>query len=533
MQLISIFALATLAASLVAGSKHLGKCPGQPTNGKKPNFVVFLTDDQDYLMDSLKYQKYVQKYFIDQGTQFTHYYTTSSTCCPSRVSFLLGKFAHNHNTTSEVAPYGSYYKFQENKLDDHWLPLWLQEENYRNYYIGKFINGVDATHLGPPKGWEHFEPLVSPGIYNFTHPIFSLNGGPLEEHPGVYQTDLISNKSLALIDSLSERDDPFFFVISPTAPHEEVQVNGDFTPPRPADRHKHLFPDAKVPRTPHFNPAVQDKVSWLKDLPLLSAADIEYLDFMYRQRLRSLQATDELVDAVFKRLEEKGLVDNTYFIYTTDNGFHLGHHRLKAGKSLAYEDDVNLPFIIRGPGIAKNVTRSNPGTHSHFPATILDLAGISRPDDLDATSLFDPDHTESFNLEYWQASSKKTIVDSQNRTAYKSLRIISKDFNLYYSVWCSGEREYYNMATDKYQLKNLYGRTDPNLLNRLDALLSVLYNCKGDVCKSPWNSLHKDNKVKSLKDALKPKYDKYYKSLPKFRFLKCKVYYDVDNEGTN
>ncbi|KAJ1945224.1 hypothetical protein FBU59_002373, partial [Linderina macrospora] len=295
-----------------------------------------------------------------------------------------------------------------------------------------------------------------------------------------------------------------YFVTSPTTPHEEVQANGDFTPLRPTEHHKHLFADVEVPRASHFDPAVQDKVSWLKDLSLLLASDTEYLDFMYRQRLRSLQATDELVDAVFKNFEENNLVENTYFAYTTDNGFHLGHHQPKAGKSLAYEDDMNLPLIIRRLGIAKNATRTNPGTHSHFPVTILDLTGIPRPSDLDATSPFDPDHTESFNLEYWQAPSRGMIEG------------VSTD-----------------MVTDKYQLKNLYNRTDSNFLNRLDALLSMLYNCKGEVCKFPRATLHKDGKVKSLKDALKPKYDAYYRSLPKFRFLKCKFYFDADNEGTS
>ncbi|KAJ1938206.1 hypothetical protein EC988_007659, partial [Linderina pennispora] len=354
---------------------------------RNPNFVIFMSDDQDYLMHSLDYLPYVQKRFINEGTQFTHYHTTSATCCPSRVSFWLGQFAHNHNVTDENRPHGSYYKFQDSHLDDAWLPLWLQQENYKNHYIGKFINGLDANNTAAPKGWEHFEPLISPGIYNFTNPIFSLNGGPLEEHPGVYQTDLILEKSLARIDDIASSDDPFLFVISPTAPHDEIQANGDFTPPRPAERHKHLFPDAKVPRDPNFNPLVQDKVGWVKDLPLLSPLQINAIDEHYRQRLRSLQATDELVEAVFKKLEEKDLVDNTYFIYTTDNGYHLGHHRMFAGKQTPYDTDVRIPFIIRGPGIAKKQINDSPTTSSHFAATVLDLANIERPDGLDATSL--------------------------------------------------------------------------------------------------------------------------------------------------
>ncbi|ORX63469.1 alkaline phosphatase-like protein, partial [Linderina pennispora] len=293
-----------------------------------------------------------------------------------------------------------------------------------------------------------------PGIYNFTNPIFSLNGGPLEKHPGVYQTDLILEKSLARIDDIANSDDP--------------------------ERHKHLFPDAKVPRDPNFNPLVQDKVGW-----------INAIDEHYRQRLRSLQATDELVEAVFKKLEEKNLVDNTYFIYTTDNGY------ISATTACLLESRLRMTLMC-----------------SHFAATVLDLANIERPDGLDATSLFDPKKTESFAIEFW------------NNNLLRAVRLVSKDFNIYYSAWCTREHELYEMNSDPYQLVNKYNRTDPNFLNRLDALLNVLHDCKGDVCQRPWNTLHKDGKVKSLKDALKPKYDEHYKALPKFRFLECKVYYD-------
>ncbi|KAI8323006.1 alkaline phosphatase-like protein, partial [Martensiomyces pterosporus] len=265
---VSLAALVAAASSSSVGSSPASATPKtqdvatkcRPKEHKKPNFVVFLTDDQDHLMDSLSYQQYVKKHFLDEGTRFTHYYTTTAVCCPSRVSMWLGTFAHNHNVTDEHPPHGSYYKFQVNHLDDNWLPLWLQEAGYSNHYIGKFINGVDLNNTVAPKGWEHFESLVDPGIYNYTHPIFSLNGGPVEEHPGVYQTDLILNKSLARIDEVSKKDDPFLFVISPLAPHDEADLdNKQFIPPRPAERHKHLFPNAKVPRTPNFNPAKQDK----------------------------------------------------------------------------------------------------------------------------------------------------------------------------------------------------------------------------------------------------------------------------------
>ncbi|KAJ2749048.1 hypothetical protein GGI19_005855 [Coemansia pectinata] len=534
--LVSLVGLLLSGQSFGAPNKCVSPQP-PPVTYKKPNFVVILTDDQDQLMNSLDYQPYVKRHFIDEGTSFTKYYTTSAMCCPSRVSLWLGQFAHNHNVTDESRPHGSYYKFQAGHLDDSWLPVWLQEEGYSNHYIGKFINGVNKDNTVAPKGWDHFEPLVSPGIYNFTNPIFSLNGGPLESFPGVYQTDLILNKSLARIDALVEKkkesDNPFLLVISPTAPHDEIQGDGTFTPPVPADRHKHLFPNAKVPRTPNFNPAVQDKVGWIGELPLLSPLQVEEIDHHYRQRLRSLQATDELVDSVVKKLAANDLLDNTYLIYTTDNGYHLGQHRLFAGKQTPIENDINIPFIIRGPGIAKKQIKTNPATHSHFPATVLDLAGIKRPTNLDATSLFDPEHTESFNVEFWSNQFTEGGSKLKNKkNSYKALRLISQKHDLYYSVWCTHEHEFYDMKVDPYQLTNKYPAADRKLLDRLDALVAVLHDCKGEVCKFPWRTIHKDGLVHSLDDALDAKHDAFYSTLPKFRFKSCKVYYDADNEGT-
>ena len=91
-----------------------------------------------------------------------------------------------------------------------------------------------------------------------------------------------------------------------------------------------------------------------------------------RARLQGLQGIDEIVEDVVKLLTQRRVLQDTYsrpdipltyldralltplvVIYTTDNGFHLGQHRVPGGKGLPYIEDVNLPFIVRGPGIHK------------------------------------------------------------------------------------------------------------------------------------------------------------------------------------
>jgi hypothetical protein len=77
---------------------------GRPT---KPNIIFIITDDQDLHLNSLDYQPSVQKHFIQEGTWFKKHFCTVALCCPSRVSLLTGKAAHNTNVTDVSAPYGT------------------------------------------------------------------------------------------------------------------------------------------------------------------------------------------------------------------------------------------------------------------------------------------------------------------------------------------------------------------------------------------------------------------------------------------
>lgn len=79
---------------------------GVTSHAAKPNFILIMTDDQDLLMDSVKYQPAVQKHFAQEGTWFKKHFCTVALCCPSRVSYLTGKAAHNTNVTDVSAPYG-------------------------------------------------------------------------------------------------------------------------------------------------------------------------------------------------------------------------------------------------------------------------------------------------------------------------------------------------------------------------------------------------------------------------------------------
>jgi hypothetical protein len=110
-----------------------------------------------------------------------------------------------------------------------------------------------------------------------------------------------------------------------------------------------------------------------------------------------------------------------------------------------------------------------------------------------------------------------------------------------YSVWCTGERELYNLETDPYQMRNLMAPLNERgpfapfnstssgldtenrrLVQRLDGLLLVLKTCKGDSCRQPYHQLFpSEGKLHALSQVLDPKYDDYFANLPRVQFSEC------------
>jgi arylsulfatase len=170
-----------------------------------------------------------------------------------------------------------------------------------------------------------------------------------------------------------------------------------------------------------------------------------------------------VVGDIIQKLDDLGILDNTYVIYTSDNGFHLGNHRLKAGKRLPYEEDVNIPLLIRGPGVAKNVVTNRTNSHTDMAPTILQMLGIPLREDFDGApipytsqALKEDTNSEVMTVEFWTALHPPvgfTRKEYYNNT-YRAIRLASDHYSLYYAVWCSGEREFYDMKSDSAQMNN-------------------------------------------------------------------------------
>lgn len=273
------------------------------------------------------------------------------------------------------------------------------------------IHNYAAPHL---KGWTSSNFLLDPGTYSYLNPIYQKDHDAPIQYSGHHTTDLIQEHTAELLQEALAGSKPFFLVTAPIAPHSNIDVNSGgppvMTEPIPLTRHKHLFPREIVPRTDNFNPDEASGVSWVAELPKLSESSVEYLDHFFRQRLRALQGVDELVEQIVSQLDEAGVLDDTYIIFTSDNGYHVGQHRLPPGKECGFEEDIRVPLFIRGPGIAKGRTEPAVSTHIDLAPTIFQIAGIELRDDFDGSPIHrvgatgkstNPVPREHVGVEYW------------------------------------------------------------------------------------------------------------------------------------
>lgn len=460
-----------------------GESTGPSPAKKAKNLVFILTDDQDAAMDSVSYMPLVQKYLAKKGTTFANHFTTTAICCPSRVSLWTGKQPHNTNVTDVHPPYGGYPKFVSQGLNDNYLPVWLQEAGYNTYYTGKLFNAHTISNYDSPypAAWTSTDFLLDPGTYSYLHPIYQANHDAPVHHQNEHTSDLVTKKAQSLLDEAIASDKPFFLGVAPVAPHSNVSPLHDsssllplMTEPVPAERHAGLFKDVKIPRTDNFNPDSPSGASWVRKLAQHNASAVDYLDHYYRQRLRALQAVDELVEKLVVQLEKAGVLEDTYVIFSSDNGFHLGQHRLPPGKECGYEEDIRVPLIIRGPGVPKGQVEDAVTTHIDLAPTILKITGSETRPDFDGSPIplgmedameveteeetdasLQTKRHEHVAVEYWGFGLAEGEGGGFNgelfvlNNTYKAVRVIGQGYNLYYSVWCSNEHELYNLEASQ------------------------------------------------------------------------------------
>lgn len=296
----------------------------------------------------------------------------------------------------------------------------------------------------------------------------SHNGEPPVSYAGKYNTDVVADKAYDLLDEAMSHDDPWFLTIAPIAPHsnwvfDEKRKTTYLSTPQCAYRHEHLFHDYQIPRGKAFNSQIDGAASWVGRLEALNDSVIGYNDHYQRQRLRALQAVDEMLHELVEKLDAAGELDNTYIFYSTDNGYHISQHRMHPGKECGYDTDIHIPLFVRGPGIEAGGQIDAVTTHTDIAPTILKIAGVEKQLDGEIMPLAEDKQskgrTEHAAIEYWGYGMPEghyglhsdenfeagKLINLYLNNTYKGLRMAGDDFSLYYSVWCTGERELYNL----------------------------------------------------------------------------------------
>jgi N-acetylglucosamine-6-sulfatase len=514
---VSVLTLFTMAASLQVALTTVSASPPPTASTTQPNIVFILTDDLD--AHSIQYMPNVQALLADQGVTLENYLVSVPLCCPSRTSTLRGQYAHNTQVTSNWLPEGGFEKVYQLGLEHSTVATWLQAAGYQTMLAGKYLNrypsGAALTYI--PPGWSEWYSSVQGNAYREFNYTLNENGTLVSygNTPEDYGTDVYGRKAVDFIQRMAQAGNPFFIYLAPYAPHE---------PLTPAPRHADLFPGAKAPRTLSFNEAdVSDKAQYIRNWPLLNDAEIAVIDQYYRKRLQSLQAVDEMIAHLVTTLIATGQLDHTYIFFTSDNGFHLGQHRLLAGKEVPYEEDIRVTLLVRGPGVPEGKTRDHLTGNIDLAPTWAELTGAQAADFVDGRSLvsllgnnppLERAWRQAFLLQH-VSPSQTPVSDGQQSelTAppphdkgleeppdpydrpplYKRSKdipaFVGLRTQLYtYIEYVTGERELYDLKKDPYQLQNLASAASPTLLQQLATQLAALRQCAADSCRTAENT---------------------------------------------
>jgi N-acetylglucosamine-6-sulfatase len=429
-RLVAAFAIAALVVGLVllaTDDARAARAKASEVAGK-PNFVVIQTDDEtlEELYDGVRMLNGNEEFAMpntlqmlgEQGVTFTRYYTPYSLCAPSRVSLLTGRYAHNNHVQGNVPPNGGWTGFQSRLAYSHNIATWLQGAGYRTIHIGKILNGYGDAPYSPgtevAPGWSSWHTILNSDTNHYAYGYLLNNNGvvegpfgdsgswetreygaiddagcpyaPLNGQPCYYETDKFNALATEEI-AATPAEQPFYMQVDYTSPH------GDFRKPagpQPATRDIGRFSGAPLPvgRAEGFNEGnVNDKPRFIREAPYLSAQEIHTYRVYYQNCLNALISVDEGVKQILDQLTALGRIENTYVIFTSDNGFFFGEHRLVGGKFLAYEPSTHLPLIIRGPGIEPNTHTGQLVNTVDIAPTILELAQVTPDKSIDGTSL--------------------------------------------------------------------------------------------------------------------------------------------------
>jgi arylsulfatase A-like enzyme len=447
---------------------------------RRPNVIVLMTDDQT--VESIRVMRNVDRLLARPGATFTQSVVSLPLCCPSRATFLTGQYAHNHRVLSNVPPNGGYRRLDHSTT----LPVWLRRGGYHTVHIGKHLNGYGvARPREVPPGWSEWYGSIDPSTYRYFD--FTLNeNGTLRRYQRRvnYQTDVYARKAAEVIRRRAPRRTPFFLYVGFTAPHSGAPRELDDPPalktPALAPRHRDRFLFEPLPTLPHFNEEdVRDKPLAVRRRPALNDVQVGALTEAYQQQLESLLAVDEAVGRIVAALRRAGDLQKTLIVFTSDNGYFYGQHRIPSGKVYGYEPAIRVPLIVRGPGIAPGTKINELVANVDLAPTIADVANVTPLRIVDGRSLL-PMLQRGVKF-----APRSILIEAPPSDVPRQVFAAIRTPQHLYASYASGDQELYDLAADPYQLTSLHREpAHAALVAELSLRLEQLRRCAGVTCRT-------------------------------------------------
>jgi N-acetylglucosamine-6-sulfatase len=374
----------------------------------------------------------------------------------------------------------------------------LRQRGYLTSMMGKYLNGYEPTfdrsRVAP--GWSDWH--VAGNAYNEFDYALNENGtinsygGPtgacaVTGKPDNYMVDVLAARGSTLIDAAALKGAPFAIEIATFAPH---------APYIPAERNACDFPSLTAPRDPSFDTPNINPPSWLTNRLPLRPTVIERIDNSFRMRAQAVESVDKLIGDLEAELAAKGLAKNTYIVFSSDNGYHMGQHRLRSGKQTIFDTDIRVPLIVAGPGVPQGVVNRNVVENVDLYPTFVQLAGGGANAAVDGHSLVPllqagpvpPPWRTAALIEHHGPDRSLTDPDyesgnlSGNPSSYEAVRIFDPRTwgdVVYAEYTATGEREFYNLDRDAFERDNTYPSLTPAQKARLHDILVGLEGCHG------------------------------------------------------